>query len=46
MNAAIARPALVASKASRPSVTSATVALRRERIQRSSSVGSASRSGW
>ena len=39
-NAAIARPAVVASNASRRSVTSATVALRRERIQRSRSVGS------
>jgi hypothetical protein len=45
MNAAIPRPAFVASNASRPSVTSVTSALRRERIQRSSSVGSPSRSG-
>ena len=42
--AAIARPAVVASKSSRRSVTSATVALSRERTQRSSSVSSPSTS--
>ena len=42
---AMARPAVVVSNASSRSVTASTVALSRDRIQRSSSVVSPSRSG-